>query len=94
MKKLLALTFCMLAAGCTDADWNHVMNFGGDQDTVSADRPTTAPAAVAEAPSAPANTDFCRSVATQDSARNDFDPQTQRTVFARSYAQCLTMYTR
>jgi hypothetical protein len=97
MKKLLALTVCLFAAGCTDADWNHVMNFGGDQDMMSADAPVVVPAAVAEAPFAPAaasNADFCRSVATQDAARNDFDLRTQRSVFARSYAQCLAMYTR
>jgi hypothetical protein len=96
MKKLLALTVCLFAAGCTDADWNHVMNFGGDRDTMASDAPVVVPAVVVEAPPAAAasNADFCRSVAAQDAGRNDFDLRTQRSVFARSYAQCLAMYTR
>jgi len=53
---------------------------------------TAAPAAAA--PAGPANTDFCRAVATQDATGNGFDPATQQKVFARSYGQCVAMYSR
>ena len=99
MKKPLALMFCLLLAGCTDADWDHVMNYGGAKDAdeaPAAPRPQTASEAPppATAPAEPANADFCRGVAAQDATHNDFDPATQTRVFARSYAQCLTLYTR
>jgi Tfp pilus assembly protein PilP len=103
MKNRLALSFCLLLAGCTDADWDHAMNYTGLEETNAADATpvTTAPRSVAPAPTvaaAPAaeagNTDFCRSVATQDATGNDFDPATQQRVFARSYAQCMAIYTR
>jgi hypothetical protein len=93
MKKLFALTVCLLLAGCSDADWNHALNYtgmGGDQEA-QAD-----PAAVHVVPSPPPvpNSELCRAVATQDATSNDFDPATQQRVFARSYSQCLTIYTR
>ena len=104
MKNRLALIFCLLLAGCTDADWDHVMNYGGlaqepDAAPVQAPHRETASApatiiATPDAPSEPANTSFCRSVAMQDAGSNDFDPATQARVFARSYAQCMTIYTR
>jgi hypothetical protein len=110
MKKLLAPIFCvfsgcLLLAGCTDADWDHVMNYSGLQetDTVSdAPQPqgsrsatvAEVPAAVTAAPAAPANADLCRGVAAQDAGGNDFDKATQARVYAQSYAQCLTIYAR
>jgi hypothetical protein len=94
MKKSLALTFCLLLAGCSDADWNHALNYtglGGDEEA-QAD-----PAAVHVVPPPPApvpNSELCRAVATQDATSNDFDPATQQRVFARSYSQCVAIYTR
>jgi len=96
MKKRLALTFCLLLAGCSDADWNHALNYtgmGGDQEA-QAD-----PAAVHVVPPPPPpapvpNSELCRAVATQDATSNDFDPATQQRVFARSYSQCVSIYTR
>ena len=38
--------------------------------------------------------DFCRAVANQDATGNDFDPATQQRVFARSYSQCVAIYSR
>jgi hypothetical protein len=32
-------------------------------------------------------------VATEDATQNGFDPATQQRVFARSYSQCVTIYT-
>jgi hypothetical protein len=101
MKKLLALTICLLAAGCSEADWDHALNYtglGGDPDgVVAAEQPVTPAATTAAASQAPApvpNSDLCRAVATQDATANDFDPATQQRVFARSYSQCVAMYTR
>jgi hypothetical protein len=105
MKKPLALTFCLfsgclLLAGCTDADWDRAMNYGGaaEQDEAPARPPrpvaVAAPATVAAAPAAPSNADFCRSVATQDATGNGFDQATQQRVFAQSYSQCVAIYTR
>ena len=99
MKKLFALTVCLLAAGCSETDWDHALNYtglGGDPDGVAAAEQPVTPA-VAAAPQAPApvpNSDLCRAVATQDAIGNDFDPATQQRVFARSYSQCVAMYTR
>ena len=95
MKKRFALTFCLLLAGCTDSDWDGVMNYSGLKETgatPTAPRPAAPPPATIAAE--PANADFCRSVATQDASSNGFDQPTQQRVFARSYAQCMTIYTR
>ncbi len=104
MKQRLSLVFCLLLCGCTDADWDRVMRYGGMADTDAAPRPRTNPAAVAvtaqpdETAGAPvaqsANTDFCRAVAMQDASGNGFDPATQQRVFARSYAQCMALNVR
>jgi hypothetical protein len=96
---ILSLTLCLLAAGCTDSDWNHLLSFGGmgggDEDAVSPVQPATAAAAATADPAAaPANADFCKSVAAQDATRNGFDQATQQQVFQRSYAQCVSIYTR
>jgi hypothetical protein len=94
MKKPIALTFCLFLAGCSDADWNHVLNFGGgdatDEAVVTAPQAAPVPVAAGE----PANGEFCKAVAAQDANSNDFDRATQSRVYARSYAQCLTLYTR
>lgn len=104
MKKRLALTFCLLLAGCSEADWNHALNYtgmGADEDASAEAARPAAPAAAtvaAPAPEAPAqaapNSDLCRAVATQDATSNDFDPATQQRVFARSYSQCVAIYAR
>jgi hypothetical protein len=99
MKKFLVLTLGLLLGGCTDAQWNHALNYTGlgeETDAPAARAQNGEPAAASE-PSAPAsapNTDFCRAVATQDATSNDFDAATQARVLARSYAQCMTIYTR
>jgi hypothetical protein len=94
MKKPVALIACLLLAGCTDADWNHVLNYGsGGEPDVEV---VTAPPAPAPQPiaAAPANNDFCKSVAVQDATTNGFDPATQARVLQQSYAQCVTIYSR
>ena len=96
MKKYLTPIFCLLLAGCSDADWDHVMRYGGLEEPDAAQvaaTPQQEPGTVA-GPGQPANADFCRAVATQDATGNDFDSPTQSRVYARSYAQCLTIYTR
>jgi hypothetical protein len=102
MKKPLCLIACLLLAGCTDADWNRALNYGGmgeadaeaDAEPAARAPQTAAPQPMAAAPAAPANSDFCKGVAAQDATSNDFDPATQRKVAARSYAQCVSIYTR
>jgi hypothetical protein len=93
MKKPAALIACLLLAGCTDADWNHVLNYGsGDEpeaEVVTAPAPAPQPMAAA-----PANNDFCKSVAVQDATTNGFDAATQARVLQQSYAQCVTIYSR
>ena len=96
MTKKFALIACLLLAGCTDADWDNVMNFGPSEPKpvpVRTTRPAAAaaPAAIAAAPE-PANAEFCRAVATQDAASNStFDQATQRRIFTQSYTQCLAI---
>lgn len=100
MKKLFALTVCLLLAGCSDAQWNNALNYtglGDSDDSADAVPVAPTPATAAAAPQAPApaaNTDLCRAVATQDATSNDFDPATQQRVFARSYSQCVAIYAR
>ena len=113
MKKALVtapiLALCLIAAGCTDADWNHVLNYGGmgerappdgAQPPVPEAQAAAAPPAEAEAAAAPAapvlpaNADFCKNVAAEDATRNGFDPATQQRVFQRSFQQCVAIYTR
>jgi hypothetical protein len=108
MKRLFGLGFCLLLAGCTDTDWDRALNYvypaPDDADVTSDAVPRPAPAqpvtsvaapdTAQAAPAGPANTDFCRAIATQDATRNDFDPATQQRVFARSYAQCVAIYSR
>jgi hypothetical protein len=100
MKNPLPLIFCLLLAGCSDADWDHALNYTGlkgsaeEPEAVAPVRSVSAPPAEAVAPAEAANTDFCRAVAMQDAGDNGFDPATQQRVFARSYAQCMTLSTR
>ncbi|HKQ45574.1 MAG TPA: hypothetical protein VJS47_09290 [Rhizomicrobium sp.] len=89
MKKYFALALCLLSAGCTDADWDRALNHVSPDQTVAASAPPPQPPAAA-----PDNTDFCRAVATQDATGNGFDAATQASVMARSYAQCVAIYTR
>ena len=56
--------------------------------------PNTAAIPSAAAGPATGNADFCRAVATQDATANGFDQATQQRVFARSYGQCVAIYSR
>ena len=108
MKKPLlpafSLAVCLIAAGCTDNDWNRMLNYGGmgeneaaPVEAVQPPPPAEAQAAAAAAAAAtaePTNADFCRNVAAQDATRNGFDQATQQKVFQRSFAQCVAIYTR
>ncbi len=104
MKNPLILIACLALAGCTDAQWNHALNYTGmgEGDAADADVASEAPARAAQAapqpmaamPAAPASSDFCKSVATQDATTNGYDAATQQRVLAQSYQQCLTIYSR
>jgi hypothetical protein len=93
MKKHFALMFCLLLAGCSDGDWDHALNYAGLSNSEHADADAVQPATSAASAAAP-NADLCRAVATKDATSNDFDPATQQRVFARSYSQCVAIYTR
>lgn len=102
MKKTLPLIFCLLLAGCTDTDWDHALRYSGLKGSAEepeaaakpAPRPVSAPPAEAAAAPESGDMGFCRSVAMQDAGDNGFDPATQQRVYARSYAQCLTLGAR
>ena len=98
MKKYFPLILCLLLAGCSDADWDNALNYSGlkgsaeePEAVAPAFRAVSAPPAEAAAAPQPANADFCRAVAMQDAGDNGFDQATQQRVYARSYAQCLTL---
>lgn len=100
MKKILVLTGCLavsaLLAGCSDADWNNALNYTGlgSGEDAAAEAPVQ-PVPATAAAAAPAQSDsFCRDVAAQDATGSGFDQQTQARVYARSYGQCMTIYTR
>ena len=104
MKKVLLPIFCLLLSGCSDADWDHALNYAG-MSGVSGEPeeapPKSVPSAAASAPVTetaaapdPGGTSFCRSVAMQDAGDNGFDPATQQRVYACSYAQCMAMSAR
>ncbi len=107
MRKHFALAFCLCLMGCTDADWDRALNYVNpapdDADAISdasaqaVSGPHTAsgaPAAVSSSAAQPANADFCRAVATQDASSYGFDEATQQRVYARSYGQCVAIYSR
>jgi hypothetical protein len=81
-----------LLAGCSDADWSHLMSFDGSRDRqeVSEAAAPTAPAPVAAA--APASNAFCMGVAQQDATSNGYDPATQSRVALQSYRQCVAIF--
>jgi hypothetical protein len=99
---VLFLALCPVLAGCSDSDWNGLLNYGAEEEAAvtpvtSVSQASAGQASVAAEPAAlalPANADFCRGVATQDATTNGFDPATQQRVFQRSYAQCVAVYTR
>jgi hypothetical protein len=99
MTKRYYLCLCLLLTGCTDADWDHAMRYGGLEEAAQPDEDApqriTQPIAVStESAAQPSNKEFCNAVATQDAARSGFDPVTQARLFAQSFAQCTAIYTR
>lgn len=100
MKKISPLIVCLLLAGCTDTDWDRALNYGGlngsaqEPEAVAKPAPRSVSAPPAAAAPESADTGFCRSVAMQDAGNNGFDQATQQRIYARSYAQCLTLSAR
>jgi hypothetical protein len=81
-----------LLAGCTDADWSHLMSFDGrrDREEVAQAAAPAAPVPIVAAP--PASNAFCMGVARQDATNNGYDQNTQSRVALRSYQQCVAIF--
>ena len=97
------LAAAVFLSACSDQDWNHALTFtglGGAHDNASEAQPAAraAPmtAQVTSAPipegAQPQPNAFCESVASQDAQGNNYDPATQRRVFAQSYQQCVAVF--
>jgi hypothetical protein len=88
------LFFLPLLAGCTDADWDHVMSFASQDRSEVTQAAVAAPApAVATPAAAPgAQNAFCLDIARQEATSNGFDQATQQRVALRSYQQCVALY--
>ncbi len=81
-----------LLAGCSDADWNHLMSFGGSRDRRDVTQAAAPAAPVPVAAAAPASNAFCMGVANQDATSNGYDPATQGRVALQSYRQCVAIF--
>jgi hypothetical protein len=80
-----------LLAGCSDADWDHLMSFNGSRDRQEVTQ-AAAPAAPVPVAAAPASNAFCMGMARQDATSNDYDPATQTRVAQQSYQQCVALF--
>ena len=96
MPRFLLLAVVLLLAGCTDADWAHVMpDIGGDKPLAYPDTAAAANyAAYASGhASAPTPEQKCARVAqerTDDVGSQGFDGDVQREVHDRTYTDCMT----
>jgi hypothetical protein len=92
MRAAVLLLFLPLLAGCTDADWDHLMSFASQDRSEVTQAAVTTPAA-APPPAAPgAQSAFCLDMARQDATSNGFDEATQQRVALRSYQQCVALF--
>lgn len=93
LRKAILLISILLLAGCTDADWAHVLS----SDPPAAAYPPAMPSAAAAANysayvAAPSVTKKCTDVAEQrmiDAASQGFDETVQRGVHDKTYADCM-----
>ncbi|MDE1938158.1 MAG: hypothetical protein KGI68_03975 [Alphaproteobacteria bacterium] len=89
----------LLLSGCTDADWNHTMNYVGlgqpeqsAPDTLAPQPTATADNAATPAPAVSKSEAWCREVAAsaaQTAAGNGFDLATQKYRATTMYKQCM-----
>ena len=99
MRILAVLTLLPLLAGCSDADWNRMLSFGGSDpatttrpvSVATATPPAPAPVEASPAPAATPNP-FCLGIARQNAMTNDFDTATQQKVAVRAYQQCQEIF--
>ena len=98
LRKLVAIAFLSLLAGCTDADWAHVMSYGTD-----AKYPDDAPRAAVNyaantgAPVASSVARNCERTAadrSSDVEAQGYDEALQHEVHDRVYADCMTWAAR
>jgi hypothetical protein len=89
----------LLLSSCTDADWNHTMNYVGlgqpeqsAPDTLAQQPAATADTAAAQTPGVSKSEAWCREVAAsaaQNAASNGFDLATQKYRATTMYKQCM-----
>jgi hypothetical protein len=83
----------LLLAGCSDADWSHVMSYDDyPPRTAAPDAPAPSYANVAAVTAAPSDTDRCNRVAEErmtDADYQGFDAPMQQQVRDKTYADCL-----
>ena len=93
LRKAILLTSALLLAGCTDADWAHVLS----SDAPAAAYPPAMPSPAAAANysayiAAPSVTKKCNDVAAQrmiDASSQGFDETVQQQVHDKTYADCM-----
>jgi PBP1b-binding outer membrane lipoprotein LpoB len=102
LRKAILLTSILLLAGCTDADWAHVMSFDAPTSRAPATYPPDMPSAAAAANysayvAAPSVTKKCNDVADQrmnDAASQGFEDDVVQQVHDKTYADCMDWNTR
>ncbi len=92
LRQAILLMSVLLLAGCTDADWAHVLS-SGTQAAYPPDMPSPAAAANYSAyVAAPSVTKKCTAVANQrmiDAGSQGFDEIVQQQVHDKTYADCM-----
>jgi hypothetical protein len=98
LRILLPLASVLLLAGCTDAEWAHVITYGDGAKALNYPEDTAAANYAAYAAGRPsAAGQKCARVAQErsdDSANQGFDADVQLQVHDRTYADCMTWAAR
>jgi len=81
----------VLLAGCTDADWEHALTFGGAPPEERSP-PTRALAVTPAIPEPNPSYAFCQGVVADDVAHSEFDAATTKRMAEASYRQCVAVF--
>jgi len=96
VRVLVIAALAVLLAGCTDADWDHVMSYVPEGPTVDEETPAVASPAPSTGVSEKAQRE-CADWATEragDAANQNFDPDVMQKVHDATYADCMTWAVR